>query len=138
MVDQVLQALAEPGGREILKLIRLQEMSVGEIASHFDVTRPDRVDFRVPHREVVPNQRISFSFGWEGDNHPVPPGSTVVEITLTPDGDATIVRLEHSGLLADARADHGHGWQGYVDRLAAAAEGRDPGPGPNRIVASER
>ncbi|HEX3724472.1 MAG TPA: metalloregulator ArsR/SmtB family transcription factor, partial [Nitrolancea sp.] len=40
MVDQVLQALAEPRRREILKLIRLQEMSAGEIASHFDVTRP--------------------------------------------------------------------------------------------------
>jgi len=40
MVDQVLQALAEPRRREILRLIRLKEMSAGEIASHFDVTRP--------------------------------------------------------------------------------------------------
>ena len=40
MVDQVLQALAEPRRREILKLIRLQEMSAGEIAAHFEVTRP--------------------------------------------------------------------------------------------------
>jgi hypothetical protein len=28
----------------------------------------------------------------------VPPGSTTVEITLTPDGDGTILRLRHLGL----------------------------------------
>jgi uncharacterized protein YndB with AHSA1/START domain len=88
--------------------------------------------------EVVPNQRVSFSFGWEGESHPVPPASSVVEITLTPDGDATLVRLEHSGLPVDQREQHGHGWQGYVERLAVVAEGRDPGPDPNRIRASER
>ena len=88
--------------------------------------------------EVVPNQRVSISFGWEGENHPVPPGSSVVEITLTPEGDTTLLRLEHSGLPADERARHGHGWQGYVDRLVIAAEGRDPGPDPNGIRAAER
>jgi DNA-binding transcriptional ArsR family regulator len=40
MVDQALHALTEPRRREILKLIRLREMSAGEIASHFDVSRP--------------------------------------------------------------------------------------------------
>ena len=35
----VLQALAEPNRREILRLIRSEEMAAGEIASHFDVTR---------------------------------------------------------------------------------------------------
>ena len=40
MVDEALHALAEPRRREILRLIRLREMSAGEIASHFDVSRP--------------------------------------------------------------------------------------------------
>lgn len=40
MVDQVLHALTERRRREILKLVQLQEMSAGEIASHFDVSRP--------------------------------------------------------------------------------------------------
>jgi DNA-binding transcriptional ArsR family regulator len=35
----VLRALAEPRRREILELVRLQEMAVGDIAQHFDVTR---------------------------------------------------------------------------------------------------
>lgn len=35
-----IQALAEPRRREILELIRERELTAGEIASGFDVTRP--------------------------------------------------------------------------------------------------
>jgi DNA-binding transcriptional ArsR family regulator len=40
MIDTVLQAIAEPRRREILELVRVIERSSGEIAAHFDVTRP--------------------------------------------------------------------------------------------------
>jgi DNA-binding transcriptional ArsR family regulator len=40
MMDVVLQAIAEPRRREILMLIRAGELAAGEIAAHFDVTRP--------------------------------------------------------------------------------------------------
>jgi DNA-binding transcriptional ArsR family regulator len=40
MMDVVLQAIAEPRRREILMLIRADELAAGEIAAHFDVTRP--------------------------------------------------------------------------------------------------
>lgn len=39
-IDQVAHALAEPSRREILRLVRSEELSVGDIAVHFDVTRP--------------------------------------------------------------------------------------------------
>jgi DNA-binding transcriptional ArsR family regulator len=39
-VDEVLQALAAPTRRQILALVRDQELSAGEIAQRFDVTRP--------------------------------------------------------------------------------------------------
>jgi DNA-binding transcriptional ArsR family regulator len=39
-VDDVTRAIAEPRRREILTLVRDHELSAGEIASHFDVTRP--------------------------------------------------------------------------------------------------
>ncbi len=87
---------------------------------------------RGEYLEVVPNERVRFTFGWEGENQPVGPGSTVVEITLIPDGNSTIVRLEHSGLPTEAREMHGHGWDLYLSRLAAVVEGRDPGPDPNQ------
>src|SRR5262245_61745708 len=40
VIDLVLQAIAEPRRREILRLIQGAELSSGEIAAHFDVTRP--------------------------------------------------------------------------------------------------
>jgi DNA-binding transcriptional ArsR family regulator len=39
-MQPVLDAIAEPRRREILRLISHQEMPVGEIASHFDISRP--------------------------------------------------------------------------------------------------
>jgi DNA-binding transcriptional ArsR family regulator len=39
-MDIVLQAIAEPRRREILMLIRAGELASGQIAAHFDVTRP--------------------------------------------------------------------------------------------------
>jgi DNA-binding transcriptional ArsR family regulator len=39
-VDAALKAIAEPRRRRILALVRDGELSAGEIATHFDVTRP--------------------------------------------------------------------------------------------------
>ena len=40
MIDSAVRAIAEPRRREILGLVRDEELSAGEIASRFDVTRP--------------------------------------------------------------------------------------------------
>jgi DNA-binding transcriptional ArsR family regulator len=39
-VEAALKAIAAPTRRRILTLVRDDELSAGEIASHFDVTRP--------------------------------------------------------------------------------------------------
>jgi DNA-binding transcriptional ArsR family regulator len=39
-MDAALKAIAEPRRRQILALVRDEELSAGDIASHFDVTRP--------------------------------------------------------------------------------------------------
>jgi DNA-binding transcriptional ArsR family regulator len=39
-MEAALRAIAEPRRRHILRLVRDSELSAGEIASHFDVTRP--------------------------------------------------------------------------------------------------
>ncbi len=81
--------------------------------------------------ELVPHSRVVFTFGWEADLQ-VPPRSTTVEVTLTPDGDGTHVRLVHRGLLTAAmREQHRDGWQHYLARLRVAAANGDPGPDPN-------
>jgi uncharacterized protein YndB with AHSA1/START domain len=78
--------------------------------------------------EVVPNQRVVFTFGWDEPDHPIPARSTQIEITLIPDGDKTCVRLVHRGLPEDAISDHTGGWDHYLERLAAVVGGDDPGP----------
>ncbi len=39
-MEAVLKAIAEPRRRQILTLVRDEELSAGEIAAHFDVSRP--------------------------------------------------------------------------------------------------
>jgi DNA-binding transcriptional ArsR family regulator len=39
-MQDALEALSEPRRRKILRLVRDGELAAGEIASHFDVTRP--------------------------------------------------------------------------------------------------
>jgi len=39
-MEAALRALAEPNRRRILTLVRDEELTAGEIASHFDVSRP--------------------------------------------------------------------------------------------------
>ena len=40
VMQEVVQAISEPRRREILRLIQDRELSAGDIASRFDVTRP--------------------------------------------------------------------------------------------------
>lgn len=81
--------------------------------------------------EVSPPDRVVFTWGWEGGSSVVQPGASTVEVTLTADGDHTLVRLVHRNLPSDDSASsHGEGWEHYLGRLRAAAAGDDPGPDP--------
>lgn len=87
-----------------------------------------RVDFdgkdvaRGEFVEIEPYHRIVFTWGWEAEGHPIPPGSSVVEVTLVPDGNGTVVRLVHSGLPEDAVPKHAEGWDLFLPRLVEAVE----------------
>lgn len=81
--------------------------------------------------EVSPPTRVVFTWGWEAEDSAVRPGGSTVEVTLTSDGDHTIVRLVHSGLPHKDSADaHTTGWEHYLPRLEVVAAGGDPGPDP--------
>jgi len=71
----------------------------------------------------VSARRIVFTWGFEGGVS-LPPGSSRVEVTLTPDGDGTRVRLVHRDLPVDQREAHAGGWTYFLERLAAAAAAR--------------
>jgi uncharacterized protein YndB with AHSA1/START domain len=82
--------------------------------------------------EIIPEQRLVFSWGWADGSLPLRPGQSTVEISLEPDGDGTRLRLTHRDLPSDMHAWHGRGWDYALPRLGAVAAGRDPGPDPLR------
>ncbi|MEP7215604.1 MAG: SRPBCC domain-containing protein [Anaerolineaceae bacterium] len=68
--------------------------------------------------------RLVFTFGWEDppDAGPLPPGSTRVEVTFTPDGAHTILNLRHFNLPGTQIPAHQQGWTYFLgERLPAVA-----------------
>jgi uncharacterized protein YndB with AHSA1/START domain len=76
--------------------------------------------------EVDPPSMVSFSWGWTDPDWHLPPGSSLVTVTLSPDGDGTRVRLVHDRLPGDLRAVHDEGWSSFLARLASVAAGHPP------------
>jgi uncharacterized protein YndB with AHSA1/START domain len=97
--------------------------------------------------EVVPGQfcegqyvvverprRLVFTWGWTDPAFGLPPGTSRVEVTFTPDQDdasRTWLRLVHDGLPGDLGLLHDDGWSRFLARLAEVVVGRDPGAYPD-------
>ena len=92
---------------------------------------PNTVDvIRGTFLEATPFSRVSFTWGFDGDGHAVKAGSTVVDITLVPEGTGTRLRLTHRNLTGEARDQHDAGWDHYLARISLAAAGTAPQPDP--------
>jgi uncharacterized protein YndB with AHSA1/START domain len=66
------------------------------------------------YREVVPNQRLVFSWAW----HSTPERESQVTVTLRPDGDGTLLTVHHEQLFDQASYEgHERGWIGALDKL---------------------
>jgi uncharacterized protein YndB with AHSA1/START domain len=101
---------ARPGGR-----FRM------DVTGRGDVAEGEYLDIDPPHR-------IRFTWRWEHDV--AAPAPSVVEVTLVPDGDGTLLRLVHRGIPGPKRDASTAGWAHYLARLVLAASGREPGPDP--------
>ena len=74
--------------------------------------------------EIDPPRRLVFTWGWE-DVGGLEPGASTVEVTLEPHGDATVLRLRHSGLPSEPACQlHTYGWGVGLDQLVEVAAGR--------------
>jgi len=70
------------------------------------------------YREVVPNERLVFSWAW----HSTPERESQVTISLKPDGTGTLLTLHHEQLFNEAARDgHAKGWNALLDQLEAFA-----------------
>lgn len=66
------------------------------------------------YREVVLNSRLQFSWAW----HSTPERESLVTITVTKDGDGTMLTLHHEQFFDDkARDGHQRGWTGTLEKL---------------------
>jgi uncharacterized protein YndB with AHSA1/START domain len=81
------------------------------------------------YKEIIPNEKIVMSWGWEKSKL-VPPGSSTVEFRLTPKDKGTLLTLTHFDLPVSEIASHQQGWTHYMDRLQMLAQGQDPGIDP--------
>lgn len=84
--------------------------------------------------EIVPHEKIVMTWGWEKSQQ-VPPGSSTLEFRLIPKNNGTILQLKHYDLPVQEVPSHVQGWNHYMIRLQALAEGQDPGIDPWSIKA---
>jgi uncharacterized protein YndB with AHSA1/START domain len=71
------------------------------------------------YREISPPERLVFTWQWEGAPPEAP--ETIVTVEFHQHGSQTEVVLTHEGFPdRPARDQHGAGWQGCFDGLAAA------------------
>lgn len=88
-----------------------------------DRGKPWRIEGR--YLEVVPPERLVYTWTWENDpalGDPVG-GDTLVTVEFLERGAGTEVVVTHERLATErARADHGAGWIGCLDRLGSLVE----------------
>ncbi len=87
------------------------------------------VPVRGRYLEIEPPHRLLISWGHAGSSR-LPPEASTVEITLTPDGGGTTVRIAHQSLPEPDAPQHAIGWSHFLGRLSVAAAGGDPGADP--------
>jgi len=71
--------------------------------------------------EIVHNERIVFSWGYDDTAKGIAPRSTRVSIQLTAIPSGTLVTLRHTGIPREQRRGHTMGWRHYLSALANAA-----------------
>jgi uncharacterized protein YndB with AHSA1/START domain len=66
------------------------------------------------YREMVPDERLVFSWAW----HSTPERESQVTVSLQPDGNGTLLALQHEQLFDQAARDgHERGWLGALAKL---------------------
>jgi len=61
--------------------------------------------------ELRPNERVVFSYGYEGEGKPIAPGGSRVTITLADHPHGTVLQFRHELADAAARDNHVQGWR---------------------------
>ena len=75
------------------------------------------------YREVVPNQKLVFTWAWRS----TPERELLVTVALKRDGDGTLLTLLHEQFFDEAARDrHGRGWNETLDKLESYVRELNP------------
>lgn len=88
----------------------------GRFHTGFETPDGERHDVSGIYREIVPDERLVFTWAWRT----TPERESLVTVTVAPDGAGTMLTLLHEQFFDDeARDGHKRGWTGAVDKLEA-------------------
>ena len=87
---------------------------------HIKMVVPDDThDVSGVYREIVPNEKVVFTWAWKT----TPERESLVTVTIKPDGDGSLMTLQHEQFFDEAARDnHNRGWTEIMDRLAQFVE----------------
>jgi uncharacterized protein YndB with AHSA1/START domain len=71
--------------------------------------------------EVVPDERVVFTFGYDDPGKPIPPGGSQVTVTLEDGPRGTLLTLRHELADAAVRDQHVQGWRYQLALFANVA-----------------
>ena len=111
MIEEALRAIAEPRRRDILRLLHDNELAAGDIASHFDVTRPAISQ----HLRVLADCQL---------------------VDVRKQGSRRLYRIRPD-TMSELRQYMEQFWQDSLSRLADVAEATEPDVGAARVRTRE-
>ena len=86
----------------------------GRFHAEFDTDNGEHHEVNGTYREVVVNERLCFTWAW----YTMPERESLVTVSLRPDGDGTLLTLQHEQFFDEAARDgHNRGWTGTLDKL---------------------
>jgi uncharacterized protein YndB with AHSA1/START domain len=90
----------------------------GRYSISFSATDGEHFQVGGVYREIVPNERLVFSWAW----HSTPERESLLTISLKPDGGGTLLTLLHEQFFDTAARDgHEKGWTELLGKLEAFA-----------------
>ena len=80
----------------------------------FDMESGEHSEVGGVYREVVPNERLVFSWAW----HSTPERESLVTVSIKPDGAGALMTFTHEQFFDEAARDnHAKGWNELFDQL---------------------
>jgi uncharacterized protein YndB with AHSA1/START domain len=102
------------GPEQVVSVRATTDVRAGGRYSITMITPGDQHDVSGVYREVVPNEKLVFTWAWKT----TPERESVVTVLLKADGDGTLLTLNHEQFFdEEARDRHQHGWTGALDKL---------------------